>query len=130
MTGLRSSSVISGTVAIKQPDPLDHFDDRLDRDDGAAANPVEQREHPKPLRPLVGPAARSRREHDAAVVQDLGVGAAGGDDDERSDRRVAHPADEQLDAGRDLALDEDVAQPVDRTARGNRRPSGARRRRK
>ena len=49
MTGIEIELGDLGNGGHQQPDPLDDLDDRLDRNRGAAASPLQQREHPKSL---------------------------------------------------------------------------------
>ena len=90
-------------------------------DRGASAIAVEQPAQRKAVEQAARRDRPERRERGAPIGQQLDQHAAGADRDERSELRIAHHAERELDAVRHHARDEDArAEPRGKIAPGAR----------
>ena len=99
-SGLTSTSAISGCAAAKRDSAATARAAAATSSRRAAAGAEQQRRGDERANERLGRRSVDRRERDRDVAGELGVDAAGADDDERPEARVAARADEQLEAGR------------------------------
>ena len=128
MTGLRSTSRMSGRSIAEAAERHQHGHDGRPIDGRPAADPAQQARAAEVVEHGAGRCGVQRSEPDRDVVEDLGQDAAQPDEHGRPELRVAAQAEDELDARRRHRLDEQAADRQAVASARSRAASGRRRR--
>ena len=115
ITGLRSSSTISGTSIGQPRHAQQQLAQRVEVRRRMAAIALQQRQARESVQELVGVAVGQRRDAEPHVAEDLDVDAAQAERDQRAEQRIVGDADHRFDAAGDHRLDQhavDLARPT------------------